>query len=377
MVYYDLNVDSSLSEPKIKAMLSLHTKYGYDSVAITHTVEGKIGYKDVCKIKKVNIEDESEKSTSSGWMRMGDSNKTIKQYTRLQVICKTMAEFQMITANNPVIQSYDIISVVPYDVSVFNAACNSNEIDIITIDTFSKFIIKPERVRQCIGKGIFIEILYGNLFGMDADRVAFFQIASSLVRSSFGKNIILSSSGKSSTTLRSPYDLSNLGHLFGLTFDQAKAAVSKHPHSAVLHAITRRTKGIATVTDPNLLKDLELWKLERKEDTQPTNNNIPHEKHINKEFDKDSRVEKETTPKQTTIKSTTTTTTTTASASTKTKTQPTTPPTTEKNTPSLPNQPQKSITVKTNKKPPTTTEKNTIQKQTKMDIDDNNKRKRE
>ncbi|KAM9960421.1 hypothetical protein ACTFIW_009561 [Dictyostelium discoideum] len=367
MVYYDLNIDSSLPEPKIKSMLSLHTKYGYDSVAITHTVEGKIGYKDVCKIKKIQIEDDSEKSTSSGWMKMGDSNKTIKQYTRLQVICKTMAEFQMITANNPVVQSYDIISVVPYDVSVFNAACNSNEIDIITIDTFSKFIIKPERVRQCIAKGIFIEILYGNLFGMDADRVAFFQTASSLVRSSFGKNIILSSSGKSSTTLRSPYDLSNLGHLFGLTFDQAKAAVSKHPHTAVLHSITRRTKGIATVTDPNLLKDLELWKLERKEDTQPTNNNIPHEKHINKES-----TGKETIPKPTT----TTTTTTTTTAKTKTPT-PTPTPTTEK-TPSIPTQPPQKPTAKTNKKTTTTTTTNTAQKQGKMDIDiDNNKRKRE
>ncbi|EGC40407.1 hypothetical protein DICPUDRAFT_25197 [Dictyostelium purpureum] len=357
MVYYDLNVDASLPEAKLKNILLLHTKLGYDSVALTHTVDGKISYKDICKIKKIEIKEEDlENSTVSGWMNVGSANKTLKQYTRLEVICKTMADFNLINSNNPVVNSYDIVSIVPVDPAIFNAACNSNDIDIITVNTQSKFLIKPERVRQAIAKGIFLELLYTNVFH-DKDRPAFFNMISSLVRSSFGKNIILSSSGKSQTTLRSPYDISNLGHLFGLTFDQAKASVSKHPHSAVLHAITRKTKGTAIVSDPSLLKDLELWKIERKEDTQPTGNLIPHNKHKDNKDNNDNNnndeindeeileLEEETLPSKQTATTTTSTT---------TKKQP---------------------IVKSNKKQQT--QSSTLTQSTKMDLDDGNKRKRE
>jgi len=268
----------------------------------------------------------------------------------------------MLNANNPVAQSYDLISIIPTDINVFNSACNSTDIDIITLTSFSKFLIKPDRIRQCIQKGIFIELVYTSIFEKESERVSFFQLASSIVRSSFGKNIILSSRGKHSKFMRSPYDISNLGHLFGLNFDQAKAAVSKHPHSSLLHGLTRKSKGLALVTDPALLRDLELWKLERKEDITPTGNTIPHSKNKKSEKDIEQQEQQEQQQQQEQIvdsKTTPTTTTTTTTTNTTTNTK----------SKSKSNEQQQLV----NKNTSTTTTKSN----NKMDVDkDNSKRKR-
>eukprot|EP01132_Coremiostelium_polycephalum_P006011 gene6011-7488_t len=274
MVYYDLNIPEQDGSTLRDIFLYL-TKLGYDSVAVTHFVEGKITSKDSNNIEKIKL-DEDQSPTSSGWMRIGNSSKTLKQYSRLEVKVRNNAELQLINSNNPVVNSYDIVSVIPGDLAIFNACCNSSEIDIITITpSIAKFVIRPEKVRQCIAKGIFIEVLYTNMFEKEADRNSFFGYTSQIVRSSHGKNIIISSKANSLKFLRSPYDLSNLGNLFGMSFDQAKASVSKNPHSALLHAITRRSKGIAITTNPKLLDDLERWKLEKSHDSQPTNNSVP------------------------------------------------------------------------------------------------------
>ncbi|KYR02346.1 RNase P protein subunit [Tieghemostelium lacteum] len=282
-MYFDLNinVDRHQDAESLKETLMLLMKLGYDSVALTHSVEGKITPKDINKISKVTFDDilPDQQSLGSGWMRMGSSNKSIKQYTRLEVICKTSADLMLINGSNPVVASYDLVSVVCVDQAIFNQACNSTEIDIITLNFMCKYHVKPDKVRQCIQKGIFIELIYASIFEREAERNSFFQLCSALVRSSFGKQIILSSHANSSKNIRSPYDISNIGHLFGMTFDQAKDTVSKNPHSAVLHALTRKTKGVAMVFDTKELQDLELWKLERQQDTTPTGLTQPHPKH--------------------------------------------------------------------------------------------------
>ncbi|KAF2075618.1 hypothetical protein CYY_003086 [Polysphondylium violaceum] len=366
MAYYDLNIPAQQDPNVLKDILLFMTKLGYDSVALTHTVDGKISPKDICKIQKIDFNDDDEKknnnnnnsneqglATSSGWLKVGTSKKSIKQYTRLEVVVKNNAELQMLNSNNPVVQSYDLISIIPTDINVFNAACNSTDIDIITLTSFSKFIVKPDRIRQCIQKGISIELVYTSIFEKESERLSFFQLASSVVRSSFGKNIILSSRGKHSKFMRSPYDISNLGHLFGLNFDQAKASVSKLPHSAILHGLSRKTKGLALVSDPALLRDLELWKLERKDDVTPTGNTVPHPK--NKKPEKKQDIENDNDADDQVIeqepKTTTTTTTTTTNDQIKSKSK-------KSNEPSV-NKPSDT----------TTTKSTTIKKENQMDVD--------
>eukprot|EP01133_Synstelium_polycarpum_P018047 gene18047-21543_t len=220
------------------------------------------------KIKKIDIKDPS----ISGWFRPGDRSQAIRQYTRLDVACKTVQELNLVNSTNPVVQSYDLVSILPLTPDVFNAACNSSYIDIITITPRTTFsLVKPAKIRQALNKG-------------EADRFPFYQMAASIIRAAFGKNIILSSHAKYPRYLRGPYDIANLGNLFGMTFDQARAAVSTHPHSAVLHGAARRAQQsmMALTADTKSLAPLQQWKQQTPQDTKPTNNTTPHSKHINK-----------------------------------------------------------------------------------------------
>jgi hypothetical protein len=61
-----------------------------------------------------------------------------------------------------------------------------------------------------------------------------------LIKMTRGKNIILSSGASKATDLRSPYDVANLGTLFGLNFGNAKAAVSSRAASIILRDEARR-----------------------------------------------------------------------------------------------------------------------------------------
>lgn len=61
-----------------------------------------------------------------------------------------------------------------------------------------------------------------------------------LIKMTRGKNIILSSGASKATDLRSPYDVANLGTLFGLNFGNAKAAVSSRAASIILRGEARR-----------------------------------------------------------------------------------------------------------------------------------------
>ncbi|GAM18758.1 hypothetical protein SAMD00019534_019330 [Acytostelium subglobosum LB1] len=277
MTYYDLCICEQ--DPNAtKDMLLFLTKLGYDSVAITHTVDGRLAPKDTNRIPHVNLNEES--ATTSGWFRVGTDTRKIKQYSRLEVICKTVQDFKMITRTNPVIMSYDIVSVVPMDVSIFNLACNSSDIDVITLTSHCHYVVRPEKVRQAIANGVFIELAYSPLLNEAEERDYFIQYASAIIRSSYGKNIILSSRAKTPRVMRSPYDLCNLGHLFGMTFDQAKAAVTKNPHSAMLHGASRRSHfGMMALKDPALSSELEAWKRDQLVDVKPTNNTVPHPKH--------------------------------------------------------------------------------------------------
>jgi len=75
-----------------------------------------------------------------------------------------------------------------------------------------------------------------------------------LVRATKGKNIILSSDAQKVMELRGPYDVVNLGNLFGMSPDKAKASISKLCQSVVIHAETRKTyRGMLKVEGiPNL-----------------------------------------------------------------------------------------------------------------------------
>jgi hypothetical protein len=89
---------------------------------------------------------------------------------------------------------------------------------------------------QAIDKGIYFEV---NISGLLKDPLARRHLISNvgqLVRATRGKNIIFSSGATSPLMLRAPYDLMNLGSIFGMEAALAKQALDDNPRSVAFHA---------------------------------------------------------------------------------------------------------------------------------------------
>lgn len=65
--------------------------------------------------------------------------------------------------NNPNVASYDLLAVQPTTEKLFQAACSTFEVDIISLDMGSRlpFFLKGPMVNVALQRGIFFEISYG------------------------------------------------------------------------------------------------------------------------------------------------------------------------------------------------------------------------
>jgi len=107
------------------------------------------------------------------------------------------------------------------------------------------FALKRPSVSQAIARGIHFEITYSTALKDTSNRSHLISNAMTLVRATKGKNIIISSEAKVALDIRGPYDIMNLGTLFGMPFDISKRTVSSRCDSALVHGETRKThKGV-------------------------------------------------------------------------------------------------------------------------------------
>ncbi|XP_044035855.1 ribonuclease P protein subunit p30 isoform X5 [Siniperca chuatsi] len=102
-------------------------------------------------------------------------------------------------------------------------------------------VVMSDSSHFAIDRGLVFEVSYSAAIRDATMRRYTIANAVSLMESCKGKNVILSSAAEQPLELRGPYDITNLGLLFGLSDGDAKEAVSSSCRSAVLHAETRKT----------------------------------------------------------------------------------------------------------------------------------------
>ncbi|KAG0327467.1 hypothetical protein BGZ99_007551 [Dissophora globulifera] len=123
----------------------------------------------------------------------------LKQYSRLTLVVDDISQNYGLNTNNPSVSSYDILAVQPTNEKLFQAACGTFEVDIISLDMSARlpFYLKHSTVGQAVER--------------DASaRRNLISNAQSLIRVTRGKNIILSSQAMRAMELRGPYDIVNL-----------------------------------------------------------------------------------------------------------------------------------------------------------------------
>ena len=225
--------------------ISTLVNLGYETIAVNRTispdVKGKGG--------QDKIPGPPNLSNLPGLEDLKKICPKLKLLSRITVIIEDQQQVRFIPGET--VQSYDIVSVQPRSEKLFQQICQTVECDVISFDMTSRmpFYIKHPQVNLAIERGISFEILYAPAIRDEGFRKNTISNALELIRVSKGRNIIMSSGAEKTMELRGPYDIVNLGLLFGLKPDQGKAAVSKNIRSLLYHAAARNktVKGVVSL----------------------------------------------------------------------------------------------------------------------------------
>ncbi len=81
---------------------------------------------------------------------------------RLNVVVEDPAFNFKLNLDNPIVASYDLVSVQPANEKTFQTACKESEVDIITIHAEERlpFLLKNTTVNCALDRGVFFEVCY-------------------------------------------------------------------------------------------------------------------------------------------------------------------------------------------------------------------------
>ncbi|XP_078146986.1 ribonuclease P protein subunit p30 isoform X2 [Centroberyx gerrardi] len=244
-VFMDLNLSSTTDRNRLQSVIQTAAHLGYSTVAVNHVFEptGK---------KKQEIPKPTPVSELFDQLpTVQGRSRSIRVLNRLTILVSDSSHFRPGAAEY---RCFDLLAVQPTTEKLFHAACMMFDVDIICITVTEKlpFFFKRAPVNGAVERGLVFEVCYVPAIRDSTMRRYSIANAVSLLESCKGKNVILSSGAEQPLELRGPYDIANLGLLFGLSEQDAKEAVSSTCRSALLHAETRKTaSGIVYTTKPS------------------------------------------------------------------------------------------------------------------------------
>lgn len=150
-------------------------------------------------------------------------------------------------------QQYDLVAVRPTDERTLQQACQSLDVDIISLDMTLRFEkhFKFPMLGTAIARGIKIELCYSQGI-LSSDPMAkrnLISNATQLIRVTRGRGLMFSSEAKSVLGIRAPNDIINLASVWGLGTEKGKDGITKEPRSVIEYARLKRQsyKGVVDV----------------------------------------------------------------------------------------------------------------------------------
>ncbi|KAG7671205.1 hypothetical protein Ndes2526B_g02328 [Nannochloris sp. 'desiccata'] len=253
--FSDLSIsDTQLESETQRERISIASSLGYANVATPYQAATKLTVADKCKIRKLDVEEilAATRGHPPPNQQEGDGDDTISstkvhsskllQLTRLNIPIEDTNIAQEAMNSATILNSYDILAVQPLSERAFAFACNSLDIDIISLDLSKRlsYKFKPDLIKAALQRGVYFEILYAPLLREPGSRRQMFANAQSLARETRGRGIIISSGARTAIELRGPYDVVNLATFLGLSEAQAHAGVGKNAAAVVEHAKSRK-----------------------------------------------------------------------------------------------------------------------------------------
>lgn len=235
---YDLNIawSPSTTSERLLQTLSLAHSLGYSTVALNHTLE-------------LPFPTNPTSPFPSG-LESSPSRKLPKLLHRATLPLDDPA------ASNYRLQSlanvYDILAIRPLTDKAFQNACLTLDIPIISLDltTHFPFHFRPKPCMAAVSRGVRFEICYAQLLTADnRGRANFISNASSIIRATRGRGIIISSEAKTALSLRGPADVVNLLNVWGLANEKGLEGLRTVPRSIVVNEGMKRNgfRGVINV----------------------------------------------------------------------------------------------------------------------------------
>ncbi|KAF7643090.1 hypothetical protein LDENG_00245210 [Lucifuga dentata] len=233
-VFMDLNVVFTAEKKKMRSLVETAAQLGFSTVAINYVFEATNKNKKEIPKPMPITELIDQLPIVQG------RSRPIRVLNRLTILVSDSSHFRQNAAEY---RCFDLLAVQPTTDKLFHAACMTYDVDIICVTMTEKlsFPFKKAPVRGAMDRGLVFEVSYAAAIRDATMRRYTIANAVCVTEACKGKNVILSSAAEQPLELRGPYDITNLGLLFGLSDGDAKEAVSSTCRSVVLHAETRKT----------------------------------------------------------------------------------------------------------------------------------------
>ena len=105
------------------------------------------------------------------YLNQGDDTvqPDIKQFSRITVTVDEMADASSISVGNEALRAFDIVAICPGNGKIFSYACQTAEVDIISLDFTHRlpFSINKKVLDIAVARGIYFEIKYSPIVGCE------------------------------------------------------------------------------------------------------------------------------------------------------------------------------------------------------------------
>lgn len=226
---YDLNIawSPSTSQEKLLQTLALASSLGYATVALNHTLELPFPQNPTAPFPPLPPSSSSSKLPH------------VLHRATLPLSDPAASNYRLISLT----AAYDLLAIRPLTDKAFQTACLTLDIPIISLDltTHFPFYFRPKPCMAAVTRGVRFELCYSQALAADPrGRANFIANATSLVRATRGRGLILSSEAKSALGLRAPADVVNLFSVWGLGSEKGMEGLGSIPRGVVINEGIKR-----------------------------------------------------------------------------------------------------------------------------------------
>jgi len=269
-------VDSNTTEDSLSKLLISCFDLGYDRVVLCQTdnLRGSISNTSSSKKKKRKLNETEETPTASSWtcpkpfiaripdliiQRCRQTSRKFRLYSRLNVIVHDNQSLHYLKRAE-VQQHFDLISLQPATRDILLYLLNSTTIqhELLVLDPSDPELLPfPSRLmRAAAERGIAFELIYSNALRDPFERRNLLAFGRSLAATIFkrGQSIVFSSNATNPLQIRSPYDMMEIGQLFGFNEEISRKMITDNPMDVLARSFSRRqtvqgTVWLETTTD--------------------------------------------------------------------------------------------------------------------------------